>query len=76
MRKGKERDDMISCSFFYRKFESHLSGCADKSQSKKMWNLYCCCLTIQILKNGQACQKEKVGRFCANERISDVQSTA
>lgn len=34
-RKGKERDDMISCSFFYRKFESHLSGCADKSQSKK-----------------------------------------
>lgn len=35
IRKGKERDDMISCSFFYRKFESHLSGCADKSQSKK-----------------------------------------
>lgn len=38
IKKGeKEKKEMtwLVALFFYRKFESHLSGCADKSQSKK-----------------------------------------
>lgn len=35
IKKGEEEKKEMTCSFFYRKFESHLSGCADKSQSKK-----------------------------------------